>query len=80
MCPPPRRVLSSEVRNEITQRLTELKFMAAFAGDLSQELGCEGDDDARFTIARDQGDRLAFCVLNVESRIDDLLEFIRGVS
>ena len=23
--------------------------------------------------------RLAFCVLNVESRIDDLLEFVRGV-
>jgi hypothetical protein len=34
----------------------------------------------RFTLARDQGDRLAFCVVNVESRIDDLLEFLSGVS
>jgi hypothetical protein len=42
-------------------------------------LGCEGEDDTRFTIARDIGDGLAFCVLNVESRIDDLLEFIKDV-
>jgi hypothetical protein len=41
--------------------------------------GLEGEDDTRFTIARDLADRLAFCVLNVESRIDDLIEFIRDV-
>jgi hypothetical protein len=54
--------------------------MSAIAAEISQELSANGEDDTRFTIARDQGDRLSFCVLNVESSIDDLLEFIKGVS
>ncbi len=77
MCPPRRR-LTSEMLNEVDQRLRELRHMAAFAGELTQDLSVE-DDGANFTIACDQGNRLAFCVLNVESRIDDLLEFIKEV-
>lgn len=80
MCPPPRRRLTWEMLNEVDQRLNELRYMAAFAAEISQDLSAEGEDDAHFTIARDQGNRLAFCVLNVESRIDDLLEFLKGVS
>jgi hypothetical protein len=81
MCPPPpRRRLTWEMLNEVDQRLTGLRHMAAVAAEISQHLSAEGEDDTRFTIARDLGDRLVFCVLNVESRVDDLLEFIKGVS
>ncbi len=82
MCPPPsRRRLTREMLTEVEQRLNELRHMAAFAGELSMELaGGEDDHDVRFHIAPDRGDRLAFCVLNVESRIDDRIEFVRGVA
>jgi hypothetical protein len=77
MCPPPRRRLSWEMLNEVNERLTELKHMAAITVEIGMELECEGEADTRFNIARDLGNRLAFCIVNVESRIDDLLEFIR---
>jgi hypothetical protein len=79
MCPPSRRRLTYEMLNEVQQRLLELRHMAAFAGEISQDLSADGADDPHFKLPRDQGDRLAFCVLNIESRIDDLLEFVGGV-
>ena len=74
---PSRQRVTWEMLNEVDQRLRELKHMASFAAEITQDLHSE--DDTRFTIVRDQGDRLAFCVFNVQSRIDDLLEFIDGV-
>jgi hypothetical protein len=80
MCPPPsRRRLTFEMLNEVNNRLTELRHMASFAGEISQDLTAENEHDLNFRLARDQGERLAFCILNVESRIDDLLEFVAGV-
>jgi hypothetical protein len=79
MCPPARRHLTSQMLEEVDQRLTELKYMAGFAFEITQDFSAEDEQDTNFTIARDQGDRLCFCVLNVESRIDDLIEFIKGV-
>ncbi len=79
MCPPSRQRLTFEMLNEVQQRLLELRHMAGFAGEISMDLQAEGAEDPDFKIARDRGERLAFCVLNCESRIDDLLEFVGGV-
>jgi hypothetical protein len=79
MCPPSRQRLTFEMLNEVNERLCELRHMAAFAGQISRDLVAEDEHDPHFRLLRDEGDRLAFCVLNIESRIDDLLEFVGGV-
>lgn len=79
MCPPSRQRLTFEMLDEVNNRLIELRHMAGFAGEISHDLSGDGEHDPNFRLPRDQGERLAFCILNVELRIDDLIEFVGGV-
>lgn len=75
MCPPRKR-LTFDMLNEVQQRLLELRHMAAFASQIGMDMDAGDEHGTEFKLPRDQGERLAFCVLNVETRIDDLLEFV----
>jgi hypothetical protein len=63
--------------NEIQQRLLELRHMAGISVETAMEL--DGEADAHFTIRRELGERLAFVVVDVERRVDDLLALIKDV-
>jgi hypothetical protein len=77
MFPPPRRPW--EIINEIDHRLNELKYMAAFAAEISND-HLNGDDEGYFKIPDAEGNRLVFCCTDVQRRIDELLEFLQGQS
>jgi hypothetical protein len=47
--------------------------MADIAGETVQNLDGQGDPD-HFRIPRDEGNKLAFAIMNIQDRLDDLLK------
>jgi hypothetical protein len=73
MCPPRR---PWEIINEVDHRLNELKYMAAFAAEISND-ELNGDGEGHFKIRECAANRLVFCCIDVQRRIDELLEFLQ---
>jgi hypothetical protein len=72
--PPPRATWATI--NEIDHRLNQL-YMAAFAAEISNEQ-LNGDGEGYVKISEDEANRLVFCCIDVQRRIDDYLSLFRG--
>jgi hypothetical protein len=67
---PPRQTDTASI---VDDHLVPLKFMAEFAAGLVMEMDANGAQDGYFRIRRDEGERLAFCCVDMLRRVEELI-------